>query len=69
VAIAFWNSEGILLVEFADRGATINSDGCVQTSKKLKQRIGSVGPNKNTWCLHNNIVDFFTLTISCQAEM
>jgi hypothetical protein len=33
----FWDSEGILLVEFLERGATINSEQYVQTLKKLKQ--------------------------------
>jgi hypothetical protein len=35
----FWDSEGMLLMEFLKRGATINSEPCVQTSKKLNQWI------------------------------
>jgi hypothetical protein len=31
-----WDSEGILLVEFFERGATISSEQYVQTLKKLK---------------------------------
>jgi hypothetical protein len=37
-----WDSEGILLVEFLKRGATVNSQRHVQTVKKSKQRIGRV---------------------------
>jgi len=34
-----WDSEGILLLEFLKRGATINSEQYVQTLKKLIQQI------------------------------
>jgi len=44
MASAFWDSQGILLVEFLERGVTINSERYVQTLKKLKQRMGMVRP-------------------------
>jgi hypothetical protein len=37
MASIFWDSEGILLVEFLERGATINSQRNVHMLKKLKQ--------------------------------
>jgi hypothetical protein len=39
MASVFWDSEGTLLVEFLERGATINSEQYVRTLKKLKQQI------------------------------
>jgi len=36
MASVLWDSEGILLVEFMKRGATINSEQYVQTLRKLK---------------------------------
>jgi hypothetical protein len=46
LASAFWDIEGILLVKFLKRGATINSERYVQTLQKLKQRIRRVRPNR-----------------------
>jgi hypothetical protein len=46
MASVFWDSEGILLVEFLERGATINSQRYVQTLKKLKHSIRRVQPNR-----------------------
>ena len=40
----FWNSDGVILVDFMSKGATINSDVYIDTLKKLKVRIGSVRP-------------------------
>jgi hypothetical protein len=40
----FWDSEGKLLVEFMERGATVSSERYVQTVKKLKERIRRVRP-------------------------
>jgi hypothetical protein len=34
---SIWKSEGTLLVEFLERGATVNSEQNVQTLRKLKQ--------------------------------
>lgn len=42
----FWDSEGILLVELLERGATVISEQYLQTLKKLKQRIKKVLPNR-----------------------
>jgi hypothetical protein len=33
----FWDSEGILLVELLERGATVISEQYLQTLKELKQ--------------------------------
>lgn len=52
-----WESEGILLVEFLDRGATINPERYVQTLRKLKQRIRRVRPQRKMYqvlLLHDN---------------
>jgi hypothetical protein len=46
MAIVFWDTEGLLLVEFLKRGATLNSDQYVQTLKKLKRQIRKVRPNR-----------------------
>jgi len=42
----FWDSEGILLVELLERGATVISEHCLQTLETLKQRIKKVLPNR-----------------------
>jgi hypothetical protein len=42
----FWDSEGILLAELLERGATINLERYMQTLKKLKQQIQSTQPNR-----------------------
>ena len=40
----FWDSVGVILVDFMSKGATINSDVDIDTSKKLKARIQRVRP-------------------------
>jgi histone-lysine N-methyltransferase SETMAR len=53
----FWDSEGTLLVDFLERGATINSQRHVQALKKFKQRSRRVRPNRKTnqvLLLHDN---------------
>ena len=40
----FWDSVGVILVDFMSKGATINSDVYIDTLKKLKARIRSVRP-------------------------
>ena len=35
----FWDSVGVILVDFMSKGATINSDVYIDTLKKLKARI------------------------------
>jgi len=37
IASIFWDSEGILSMQFLNRSATMNSEQYVQTLKKLKQ--------------------------------
>ena len=40
----FWDSVGVILVDFMSKGATINSDVYIDTLKKLKARIRRVRP-------------------------
>ena len=40
----FWDSVGVILVDFMSKGATINSDVYIDTLKKLKARIQRVRP-------------------------
>ena len=40
----FWDSVGVILVDFLSKGATINSDVYINTLKKLKARIKRVQP-------------------------
>ena len=44
MVIVFWDSVGVILVDFMSKGATINSDVYIDTSKKLKARIRRVRP-------------------------
>jgi hypothetical protein len=46
MADVFWDSEGILLVEFVKRVATIHPERYVQSLKKLEQRVRRVWPNR-----------------------
>jgi len=46
IGSVFWDSEGILLVEVLERGATVISEHCLQTLRMLKQRIKKVLPNR-----------------------
>jgi hypothetical protein len=54
MASIFWDSEGILLVEFLDRGATINSERYV--CRHEEQQIQRIQPNRkiNQVPLHGN---------------
>ena len=40
----FWDSVGVILVDFMSKGATINSDVYIDTLKNLKARIRRVRP-------------------------
>ena len=40
----FWDSVGVILVDFVPKGATINSDVYINSLKKLKARIRRVRP-------------------------
>jgi hypothetical protein len=46
MAIIFWDSEGILWVEFLNRGATASAQQYVQTLKVFKRQIQRVQPNR-----------------------
>jgi hypothetical protein len=39
----FWNSEGVVLTDFLEKGATVNSERYVKTLKSLKKRITRKG--------------------------
>ena len=45
VASVFWDSKGVILVDFMPKGATINSEAYIETLKKLKARICRVRPD------------------------
>ena len=40
----FWDSVGVILVDFMSKGATINSDAYIDTLKSLKARMRRVRP-------------------------
>ena len=40
----FWDSVGVILVDFMSKGATINSNVCIDTLKKFKAKIQRVQP-------------------------
>ena len=66
MAYVFWGSEAILLVQFLDRGATINSEQYVQTLMKLKQWIWWAWLNRKMnkfLLLHNNARSYTSLCI------
>ena len=48
MVIVFWDSVGMILVDFMSKGATINSDVSIDTLKKLKARIRRVRPALET---------------------
>ena len=39
MAIVFWDSQGVILVDFLPKGETINSEVCIETLRKLKAKI------------------------------
>lgn len=39
MATVFWDSKGVLLIEFMERGATINGDAYIETMKPLRRAI------------------------------
>ena len=42
IVTVFWDSVGVVLIDFMSKGATINSDVYIDTLKKLKARIRRV---------------------------
>jgi [histone H3]-lysine36 N-dimethyltransferase SETMAR len=52
MATVFWDSKGVLLVEFMERGATINADSYVETLKNLRRAI----QNKRRGLLSSGVV-------------
>lgn len=43
----FWDKEGVILVDFLERGLTVNSERYIETLKKLREAIRRKRPNKN----------------------
>lgn len=52
MASVFWDSKGVLLVEFMERGATINADAYIETLKNLRRAI----QNKRRGLLSSGVV-------------
>ena len=52
----FWDSQGVILVDVLEPGATVNSERYKQTLTKLKSRISRVRPEKKTnfYLQHDN---------------
>ena len=44
MVVVFWDSVGVILVDFMSKGTTINSDVYIDTLKKLKAIIQRVRP-------------------------
>ncbi|GFR66115.1 solute carrier family 22 member 8 [Elysia marginata] len=54
---AFWDTQGIFLVDFLSRGETVNSDSYIDTLKRLRARILRARPDmdsENVLLLHDN---------------
>ena len=67
----FWDRQGVILLDFLEPGATVNSDRYVETLTKLKARIARVRPEKReTFCLqHDNARPHTSLkTMECVAK-
>jgi len=50
----FWDTRGLLYMEFLTKGLTVNSDSYCATLRSLKQRIHRIKPERNTFPLHHN---------------
>jgi hypothetical protein len=51
----FWDSEGCILIDFLEKGQTINSAHYVQTLNKLRRELRETRPKKKTVILqHDN---------------
>ena len=57
MATVFWDSQGVILVDFLPKGETINSEVYIETLRKLKAKIRRVRPNldmANVLLQHDN---------------
>ena len=45
MATVFWDSQGVILVDFFSKGETTNSEVYIETLRKLKAKIRHVRPN------------------------
>jgi len=50
----FWDTRGVLYMEFLAKGSTVNSDRYCATLRSLKQRIRRIRLERNTFLLHHN---------------
>mgnify|MGYP003415101186 FL=1 len=50
----FWDSKGVLLSEFLERGNTVNSPVYCNTLQNLKRRIRRIRPDRSTFLLHHD---------------
>lgn len=51
---AFWDAEGVVHIEFLQKGSTINSDSYCDTLQKLKTRTRRIRPDRTTFFLHHD---------------
>ena len=57
MATVFWDSQGVILLDFLPKGETINSEVYIETFRKLKAKIECVRPNldiANVLLQHDN---------------
>ncbi|GFR75311.1 histone-lysine N-methyltransferase SETMAR [Elysia marginata] len=57
MATVFWDTQGVILVDFLSRGETVNSDSYIDTLKRLRARVLRVRPDMDTGnvlLLHDN---------------
>ena len=67
----FWDSKGVILLDFLEPGTTVNSERYIETLTKLKARIARVRPEKKgNFCLqHDNARPHSSLrTTECLAK-
>ncbi|GFS04299.1 histone-lysine N-methyltransferase SETMAR [Elysia marginata] len=54
VLTVFWDSEGIIHIEFLKQGNTVNSERYISTLRKLCVRLKRVRPTKHAILHHDN---------------
>jgi len=50
----FWDARGVLYLEFLTEGSTVNPDRYCTTLRSLKQPIGRIRLERNTFLLHHD---------------
>ena len=51
----FWDAEGRILIEFLERGKSINASHYVQTLSKLRRALRDKPPQRKVTLQHNNV--------------